>query len=65
MTPTIAANNKAQKFSARAKAIPLKTMRPEPASSTRRRPTRSATSVSSVPSSTSPSSVSVMKSPIW
>ena len=65
ITPTTAANNNIQKFSNRAKVAPDSTIKTEPPKSTRRRPTRSATSVRDNESSTSPRRVSVMKSPIY
>lgn len=63
-SPTIAARSKIQKFSKYEKTRPDKIMSPEPANNIRRLPTRSAIIVRKMPKKTSPSSVSVIKSPI-
>jgi hypothetical protein len=64
-SPTIAARSRIQKFSKYEKTRPDKIMSPEPANNMRLLPTRSAIMVKKIPKKTSPSSVSVMKRPIW
>jgi hypothetical protein len=63
-TPTIAASRRREKFSNTAKKNPVNIMRQEPLNKILRLPTRSATRVKQVPSTTSPASVNVMKRPI-